>query len=235
MTSVDSAGGSGAAAAAGASSAAASAAGGAAAAAAAADGAPTAEIDGTARAHAALAVTIAGLTDELARRPSRLPGWSVGHVLTHVARNADSVVRRLAGAAEDRVVDQYAGGKEGRARDIEEGAGRSAGDLVADVLRTSADVEEALAAFPAERWDRVSRSAGGELIPARAVVFARWREVAVHHVDLGLGYTPRDWSDDLVRLWLPRAEEQFLPTADERDLLAWLVGRGPAPELAPWG
>jgi len=193
------------------------------------------EIDGTAQAHAGLAVTIAGLTDELARRPSLLAGWSVGHVLTHLARNADSVVRRLAGAAEARVVDQYAGGKEGRGRDIEEGAGRSAADLVADVLRTSADVEAALAALPEDGWDRLSRSVGGELIPARAVVSARWREVAVHHVDLGMGYTPRDWPDDLVRLWVPQAEERFLPTADQRDLLAWLVGRGPAPQLAPWG
>lgn len=198
-------------------------------------GVPRVEIDGIATAHAALAQTIAGLAEDVARRPSLLPGWSVGHVLSHLARNADSVVRRLAGAAEDRVVDQYAGGKEGRARDIEEGAGRSAAELVADVLRTSADVEEALAAFPAVGWDRLSRSAGGELIPARAVVFARWREVAVHHVDLGLGYAPRDWPEDLVRLWLPRAQEQFLPTADPRDLLAWLVGRGPAPGLAPWG
>ena len=31
--------------------------------------------------------------------PSRLPGWTVGHVLTHLARNADSMVRVL-GAAE---------------------------------------------------------------------------------------------------------------------------------------
>jgi maleylpyruvate isomerase len=66
-------------------------------------------------------------------------------------------------------------------------------------------------------------------------VFSRWREVEVHHVDLGLGYSPRDWPADLVALWLPRAEDQFLTTADDRELLAWLVGRGPAPRLAPWG
>jgi maleylpyruvate isomerase len=198
-------------------------------------GVPSVEIHGVARAHAALAETIAGLADDVARRPSLLPGWSVGHVLTHVARNADSVVRRLAGAAEGRVVDQYAGGAEGRRRDIEEGAGRPAADLVADVARSSAGVEAALAALPADGWERLSRSVGGELVPARAVVFSRWREVAVHHVDLGLGYAPRDWPEDLVRLWLPQAQEQFLPTADPRDLLAWLVGRGPAPALAPWG
>jgi maleylpyruvate isomerase len=198
-------------------------------------GVPALEIGGVATAQAALTATIAVLTDDVARRPSLLPGWSVGHVLTHVARNADSVVRRLAGAVGGQVVDQYAGGAEGRAHDIEKGAGRSAADLVDDVLRGNREVEAVLAGFPADGWDRLSRSVGGELVPARAVVFSRWREVAVHHVDLGLGYEPRDWPDDLVRLWLPRAQEQFLPTADQRDLLAWLAGRGPAPALAPWG
>ena len=199
------------------------------------DDIPTVEIAGIARADRALAATIAGLTDELARRPSLLPGWSVGHVLTHVARNADSVVRRLEGAAAGRSVDQYPGGAEERARDIEAGAGRPAAELVADVLGAAAAVEAVNAAFPADGWYRLTRSVGGAEHSARSVVFSRWREVEVHHADLGLGYTPRDWPDDLVGLWLPRATEQFLPTADERALLAWLVGRGPAPRLAPWG
>src|SRR5450631_4040107 len=142
-------------------------------------GLPATEISGTISAHVALASTIEALTDEVARRPSLLPDWSVGHVLTHLARNADSVVRRLQAAAEGRVVDQYAGGAEGRKQDIEAGAGRPAGALV--------------------------------------------------------GYVPADWPDDLVERWLPRARQRFLATADERDLLAWLVGRGPAPRLAPWG
>jgi len=112
-------------------------------------GVPSLEISGVATAHAALAATIASLTDELARQPSRLPGWSVGHVLTHLARNADSVVRRLAGAVDGQVLDQYAGGAQGRAHDIEEGAGRPAADLVADVLRSNREVEAVLPGFPA--------------------------------------------------------------------------------------
>jgi maleylpyruvate isomerase len=195
---------------------------------------PSVEIGGVARAHQAVAATIGTLTDDLARRPSLLPDWTVGHVLTHLARNADSVVRRLVAASADRVVDQYVGGADGRAHDIEEGAGRPAAELVADVLRSNGEVDAALAAFPAGGWDRLTRSVGGELQAARAVVFSRWREVEVHHVDLGLGYGPRDWSADLVERWLPMARERFLGTADERDLLAWLVGRGAAPRLAPW-
>ena len=32
---------------------------------------------------------VRGLTDDAARAPSRLPGWTRGHVLTHLARNAE--------------------------------------------------------------------------------------------------------------------------------------------------
>jgi maleylpyruvate isomerase len=193
------------------------------------------DIAGIVRGQAALAVTIADLTDEVARRPSRLPGWSVGHVLTHVARNADSLVRRLEGAAAGDVVDQYEGGAEGRARDIEAGSGRPAAELVTDVLATNRAVEAALVAFPDEAWDRLTRSVSGSEEPARDVVFSRWREVEVHHVDLGLGYTPARWPDDLVERWLPHAKAQFLDTVDQRTLLAWLVGRATAPQLRPWG
>lgn len=199
------------------------------------DAVPTSDIAGIARGQAALAATIADLTDEVARLPSRLPGWSVSHVLTHVARNADSVVRRLEGAAAGRVVDQYAGGAEGRARGIEAGAGRPAAELVADVLATNRAVEAALTAFPDEAWDRLTRSVSGSEQPARDVVFSRWREVEVHHVDLGVGYTPAQWPGDLVERWLPHAKAQFLDTVDQRTLLAWLVGRAAAPQLEPWG
>lgn len=171
-------------------------------------------------AHAALAATIADLTDDIARRPSLLPDWSVGHVLTHVARNADSVTRRLEGAADGRIVDQYAGGAGGRAAEIEAGSHRRASEIVADVLRTNAEVEAVVAAYPADAWDRLTRSVSGVEVPARGVVWSRWRETAVHHVDLGLGYQPSDWPDDLVALWLPEAQQQFLPTADPRELLA---------------
>lgn len=37
-----------------------------------------------------LLLRVAGLDDGAMRAPSRLPGWTVGHVLTHLARNADA-------------------------------------------------------------------------------------------------------------------------------------------------
>src|SRR3954470_17735127 len=115
---------------------------------------PTRDIEGCRAAHAALAATIDGLTDEVARRPSRLPDWSVGHLLTHIARNADSVVRRLDGAVRGEVVAQYEGGREGRASAIEAGAHRSAAELIADVREASARCDATCASVAAEVWER---------------------------------------------------------------------------------
>ncbi|MEJ7801062.1 MAG: maleylpyruvate isomerase N-terminal domain-containing protein, partial [Ilumatobacter sp.] len=64
--------------------------------------------------------------------PTRLPGWTVGHVLTHIARNGDSIVSMLDGN------DQYPHGVAGRNADIEDGAGRSWSALVDDVAVAAA-------------------------------------------------------------------------------------------------
>jgi maleylpyruvate isomerase len=192
-------------------------------------------IAGCREAHQRLHDAIADLSDDRARQASRLPDWSVGHVLSHIARNADSVVRRLEGAARGEVVDQYEGGFAGRAAEIDAGAAHPAADLRDDVEATSAAVEAAIAAMPTDAWENLSRSVGGDLQPAEAVVFSRWREVEVHHVDLGLGYEPADWPPELVARWLPDVVADLPRRADPAALLAWGLGRGPAPELRSWG
>ena len=197
-------------------------------------GAPTAWIDGCVEAHVALLSDIQGLTDAAARGPSALPDWSVGHVLTHLARNADSVVRRLEGARHGEVLDQYAGGLAGRREDIEAGAGRPAAALVADVTDSAAAVEASMAGLPAAAWDGQSRTSRGVIETSRDVVFSRWREVAVHRGDLGLRPGPVPLPPALVEAWLP-VELAALPArGDPAALLSWVLGRGPAPDLAPW-
>jgi maleylpyruvate isomerase len=184
--------------------------------------------------HNRLLSRLENLTDELARQPSLLPGWSVGHVLTHLARNADSVVHRLQGAARDEVVDQYPGGPAGRNADIEAGAGRSAADLVTDVRQAGLAVEHEAAGLPGEAWGRLSRDLSGALSPAEAVLLGRIREVEVHHVDLGLGYRPADWPVEFVTETLASELPKLGARADPAQLLGWLTGRGPAPTLPAW-
>jgi maleylpyruvate isomerase len=197
---------------------------------------PTEDIQACADAHARLLERVRDLDDEIARRPSRLPGWSVGHVLTHVARNADSVVRRLAAAVGGELVEQYVGGSEGRAAAIEEGAGRAAAELVEDVRATSEAVDRLCLEVPESVWDREVLVYGGpKRISTPRLVFTRWREVEIHHVDLGLGYEPGDWPPSLVDRLLPEVLEGLPERADRSLLLAWGLGRGGAPELASWG
>jgi maleylpyruvate isomerase len=199
---------------------------------AAAPGAPAEWIAGCLAAQQALAADLAGLTDDVARRPSLLPGWSVGHVLTHLARNGDSVVWRLEGAALGELRDQYPGGIEQRRDEIEAGSSRPATELVADVLRSSGEVRRVMAALPATAWDAPSRTSRGVVEDSRDCVFSRWREVVVHHGDLGLG--PAPWPPLLVHEWLIRELPRLADRTDPAQLLAWVIGRGEAPELAAW-
>ncbi|GAA2384145.1 maleylpyruvate isomerase [Catellatospora methionotrophica] len=188
-----------------------------------------------AQAHTRLHQILSAVDDQTVRAPSRLPGWTVGHVLTHLARNADSVVRRLDGAARGEQVDQYPGGARGRAAEIESGQGRSAKEIIDDLVAADAAVDAAFAAATPDVWQRTVRAGSGELIPATQLLFSRWREVEVHHVDLGLGYGWEQWPDGLVARWLPKLLAELSDRADGRALMAWTLGRAPMPELRPWG
>jgi maleylpyruvate isomerase len=172
----------------------------------------------------------------------------VGHVLTHLARNADSHRRLFEAAARGDEVERYPGGVEQRNREIEEGAGRSAAELVADVAESGAALEAAWAACT--DWSRAGRNRGA-VEPLSELPFKRWREVEVHHADLGLGFGVARWSSGYVRRELRRAEMAWrathpigltgLPPAalalDPNRRLAWLLGRltvDGLPEAPPW-
>jgi maleylpyruvate isomerase len=193
---------------------------------------PTVLVDGCGAAQAALLASLDGLSDDAAHGPSLLPDWTVGHVLTHIARNADSVVWRLEGAAVGELRDQYPGGLEQRREEIEVGAGRPASDLVLDVRTTAAAVERVLAELPAAAWDASSRTSRGVVESSRDAVLSRWREVVVHHGDLGLAPVPIPPA--LVDAWLPRELPRLAERSDPAELLAWIIGRGDPPVLAAW-
>lgn len=204
--------------------------------------------------------TLDTLTDDEARAPSALPGWSRGHVITHVARHAESGIRLATGALHGVHAEQYPGGAPARNADIEAGADRPSAELAADLARTGAELDAVLASMTEQAWARTVRFRQGEF-PAARVVWSRWREVEIHHVDLGLArYTTADWPEEFVAAHLPHELAKLdsrLPagtgleirgvrygdgepvTVDgaDHELLAWLVGRPglAAPELPNWG
>lgn len=171
---------------------------------------------------------------------SLLPDWTVGHVLTHVARNADGALRMLDG------LTQYWGGGASRNADIALGAGRSWDELLADVEQTNDAVARRLRSV--SDWAGTIRSVAGER-PKASLPAIRRREVEIHRIDLGLGYGFADLPADFVRaelraltsLWQARQPMGLtgLPEpvlrAPEHDRLAWLVGRRELPGVTPAG
>src|ERR1700728_991100 len=71
-----------------------------------------------------LLADIEGLPDRAAREPSLLPGWTRGHVLTHLARNAEGGTRLLIWARTGTPSYEYES-LEARAAAIEAGSGRA--------------------------------------------------------------------------------------------------------------
>ena len=203
---------------------------------------------GCIEAHRGLLASLDGLTDEVAAGSSLLPGWSVGHVLTHIARNADSFVRLTSAATEGRVVPQYEGGMAARNAEIEAGAGRGAAALVADVRDSAAALDACWGTAPESVWAFAGETALGPALLSELPV-RRWREVTVHRSDLGLGSTTADWPNAYVRLDLPRLTMLWasrrpmglttLPpdalAATPQTRLAWLLGRATIDGLEPAG
>ncbi|MFD4633436.1 maleylpyruvate isomerase family mycothiol-dependent enzyme [Streptomyces sp. NPDC058284] len=122
--------------------------------------------------------------------PSRLPGWTRGHVLAHLARNADALVNVLAGRP------MYSSAQ-ARDADIERDAPRSLTEQLDD-MRESAARFAAVGAKPAD-WSRTVELRNGVTDSASNVPFRRWIEVELHHVDLGIGYELEDLSEEFTQ------------------------------------
>ena len=209
-------------------------------------------VAGCASAHQRLLETLDALDDATVLQPSLLPGWTVGHVTTHLARQADSVIRVLEAAARGEPAERYPGGREQRAAEIDAGATRPAAEQAEDVRRTIWRLESAWARVPAEGW-ALTGTLLGQPEAVSDLPFRRWREVEVHHADLGLAdFSWDDWSAGYVRRELSRLEMAWaarrpmgmtaLPPAalalSPPRRLAWLLGRLEVEGLEaaqPWG
>jgi maleylpyruvate isomerase len=196
--------------------------------------------------------------------PSLLPGWSRAHVLTHLARQADSLVNLLTAARTGEDILQYPSAA-ARDADIEAGAGRPPAELLTDLRAAATRFAEAAAAMPPEAWAAVVRTSRGPRVAA-TLPWGRLREVEVHHVDLVAGYRPASWSDGFSHrllhevatdmgerrgapamvlhpletgheLTIGKADGAPTVTSPVRELAAWLAGRtrGEGLRVAPEG
>jgi maleylpyruvate isomerase len=157
--------------------------------------------------------TAGALTDAQVSEPSLLPGWTRGHVLTHLARNADGLANLLRWARTGIETPMYASAQ-ARAADIEAGARRTAASLAADVAASSDAFASQAAAVPREAWAAQVQRLAGPPFPAYGVLQLRLSEVEIHHVDLAGRYRPGDWPASFVATALARAADSFAGRED---------------------
>ncbi len=147
---------------------------------------------------------LSDLADDDMRAPSLLPGWTRGHVVTHLARNADAFCNLLHWAESGEPHYMYES-QERRDADIEAGAGRSAHDLRVDASAAAGRFVQAINELDVAHEDAmVARAPGGVPFPARDIASRRLIEVQVHHADLDCGFTRADWDTAFCDLLLSR-------------------------------
>ncbi|WP_151475371.1 maleylpyruvate isomerase family mycothiol-dependent enzyme [Streptomyces albicerus] len=208
----------------------------------------------------ALRQAVDALPADAVAEPSALPGWTRGHLLTHLARNADALGNLLTWARTGIPTPMYASPDQ-RATDIEAGAGRPLVEQRSDVRESAARFAQAAEALADDAWSATVTSGQGREIPASEVPWLRAREVWIHLVDLrvgiGMDVLPPDLAWALVRDVAGWMSARLAPdtgaelTADGHGtvvlgtpspsggtvsgppyaLAAWLTGRGGTEEL----
>ncbi|MBW1602885.1 maleylpyruvate isomerase family mycothiol-dependent enzyme [Streptomyces sp. JJ66] len=175
---------------------------------------------------AAERLTADGATEEQAvTASSTLPGWTRGHVLTHLARNADALVNVLEGRPMYRSA-------EAREADIERGSARPLGEQLHDIRATAERLDRAFAQYHGERWQRLLELRGGVKDTASAIPFRRQVEIELHHLDLGSGRTPEDLPAEFTSRLIAYLAKRFtgnseVPAIELRaeDGRTWRTGR----------
>lgn len=194
---------------------------------------PTVMIDACRASHQLLLGGLALLTDDDFRAPSLLPRYSRGHVVTHLENKARAHVLVLEGAAVDEVRRVQPDGYDAD-QAAEAGAGRPADELRAGLADSLQLLETAWAALDAAHWDRQGIMVAGPRTMVE-IIAHHLRNIEVHHVDLDIGHRPSDWPPILVEGELSKRLHALPERAEHAELLAWLLGRAPAPDLVgPW-
>jgi maleylpyruvate isomerase len=192
--------------------------------------------------------TVATADEAMVRGPSGLPGWSRGHVIAHIANFSEAMTRQVEEALQGRLIEVYDGGRPARDAAIDAGAGRSAADLKRHLLEATTALIAAWDKVGPDDWERPVMHRNSNLA---AAVYASWRELAVHTVDLALEPTADGWppefclhlldflrprtpegihlilqADDGTR-WEAGLGEPRVLTGNLTDLTAWYAGRTP--------
>src|SRR3569833_623824 len=130
--------------------------------------------------------------------PSLCEGWTRGHVLSHLSRNADGYTNLFTWVRTGVETPMYAS-REARNADIDAGAFRTLEEQTDDLRATHARMMAAIDAIPPTAWTNEVTLISGAVLPAHRIVWMRVCEVEIHHVDLDAGYGPADWPAGFAR------------------------------------
>jgi len=144
---------------------------------------------------------VAKLSDAELAEPSALPEWSRAHVVAHLARNAEALMRLVTWARTGVETPMYPS-PEARAADIATSAVHPPRRLRAELADTAAELDAALTALTPAQWEAQVRSALGRPLPATQVPWMRIREVWLHAVDLDAGAGVADLPGGVLDLLL---------------------------------
>ncbi len=203
---------------------------------------------------------VRGLSQVGLSAPSALPGWSRGHVVAHVARNADALANLAEWAATGVKTPMYLS-KEAKFAAIETDGVRPLEDQLVDLEATAQRLSVRLTELPHAADEAVLKMITGAEVEGWELPLLRIREVEIHHVDLALDYDVQSWTDEFSVRTLDQVSPGFAARGDVPfarlvaaggrswtvgpgldsltgrlpKLLGWLLGRGDGAGLRPEG
>jgi maleylpyruvate isomerase len=184
--------------------------------------------------------------------PSRLPGWTGRHLLSHVGHNAQALGRLAHWARTGEPTPMYPS-PDARVREIDAGAAWPVNRLREFVEEEQERLSAALDGFTEATWNAEVVTAQGRTVPASTIPWLRAREAWIHACDLPTAadfvQMPADFLDALITDAVTRRTAQGVDAADlnvtgdaaTADVARWLTGRAtqsptgaPLPTLPLW-
>ena len=193
---------------------------------------PTVSIEECLASHRRLLEGLAPLSDDDFQAPSLLPRFTRGHVVTHLANKVKAHVLIFGGPAAGEIRRLHPVGYNADVA-ADSGASRSAAELRTDLEDSFELLRAAWDALDDLMWDGMGEMTAGPRTMTE-IIGHHQRNVEVHHVDLDIGYQVSDWPTSFVEDELAKRLRTLPSRASHADLLAWLLGRARAPDLAPW-
>lgn len=156
--------------------------------------------------------------------PSLIDGWTLGHVVTHLSRNADGLRNVLEGAEHGEQRPMYTS-REERDAEIEAGARLDTESIARDFEQSTRFFTEKILAVTDETWSAPIDLRGPTT--ADTILWARLGEVEFHHHDLGVDAGLALLDPRQMALLLAAVQRTYLRTRWSAD------GTGPGFVLAP--